>query len=444
MTQTTDKNNQTFLGLIRIKKMKQEFSKEDVSFFIRSVVDGTAPDYQISALLMAIYLNDLSKKEIYFLTKSMMESGHVFPSFGPSTVDKHSTGGIGDKSSLVLAPLVASLGVQVPMIAGRGLAHTGGTVDKLESIPGLSSQLTIEAFTKQLKSAGIVLMGQTAAIAPADRKLYALRDVTETVDHIGLITASIMSKKLAEGTAGLVLDIKYGAAAFMKTKARALALAKSLKGMGQKFGRKVSCFITDMNGPTGQWIGNAHEVIESIDILKNAGPNDLRELCIELAAEMVLLGKKANSYQRAKKMVEGALADGSALKKFSEFISLQGGPKDFVANYQDYLKLAEMETVICAKEKGYLSFENAEKLGMMLTRLGGGRTKKEDTIDHSVGIKILKRHGDALAKNEPLAIICHHQNQRELVSSIQNELVSTVLRITKKKPTKHSLIWKKI
>ncbi|MDH4466480.1 MAG: thymidine phosphorylase [Bacteriovoracaceae bacterium] len=432
----------TLLSLIEKKKRGKELSAEEISFFIDSVTEGSAPDYQIAALLMAIFLKNINKKETYLLTKAMLESGHVFDVFNQHTIDKHSTGGIGDKSSLVLAPLAAACGVTVPMIAGRGLGHTGGTVDKLESIPGFNTALTIDQFSDQLKKFGLVLMGQTESIAPADRKLYALRDVTGTVDHIGLITASIMSKKLAEGAAGIVMDIKFGSAAFMPDKKSALKLAKSISAMGAAFGKKVTCFITDMNGPTGVAMGNASEVLESLQVLQGRGPADLRELCLELTAEMVFMGKLAKNKRDARFKVEAALASGLALKKFDEFIALQGGPNEFSQQAKNLLKIAPVKTLVVARKKGYVQWKDAYKLGEILTTLGGGRRKKTDLIDHAVGIQVNARIGDKVQVGDTLMIIEHHEHQKNLIENILKEIEKDIVVITPKKPTSSKLIWK--
>jgi pyrimidine-nucleoside phosphorylase len=432
----------TFLSLVHKKKRGFELNSSEICFFINSVTDGTAPDYQIAALLMAIFLKNLSKKELYLMTKAMLESGHVFPLFNEHTIDKHSTGGIGDKSSLIVAPLAAACGLTVPMIAGRSLGHTGGTVDKLESIPGFSSALSLKQFAKQLKKYNLVLMGQTGEIAPADRKLYALRDVTGTVDHIALITASIMSKKLAEGAAGIVMDIKYGSAAFMVDKKSALKLAKSIQSMGKSFGKKVSCLITDMNQPTGETIGNSMEVLESIDILNNLGPADLRLLCVELVAEMLVIGKRAKNKKEARIKVESALSSGEALKKFDEFIELQGGPKLFSQSASKLLPIAPLTATMVAKKKGFVQYKSAYKLGEMLTRMGGGRTQKEDRIDHSVGIKVVQRIGNLVNKGDVIMTLHYHAHQQNLIPEIMGEIEKDVLVIMAKKPIVSKLIWK--
>lgn len=422
-------SGQTLLPLIHKKKQGEALSEQEIGFFIETVTEGTVPDYQIASLLMAIFLKNLTKKEIYFLTKAMLHSGQVFPSFNRHTIDKHSTGGIGDKSSLVLAPLAAACGITVPMIAGRGLGHTGGTIDKLEAIPGFRTALSSEEFIHQLQNYGMVLMGQTESIAPADKKLYALRDVTGTVDNIALITASILSKKLAEGAAGLVLDIKCGSAAFMQSPTAARQLAKSLRSTGEDFGKKVTCLITDMDQPTGEMIGNALEVLECIDILRGAGPQDLRELCLELGSEMVLLGKRAKTYKEARLKVETQLDNGQALQKFDEFVSLQGGPKNFAAQASSLLEVASQKTVLTAPKSGYLWLQEAHKLGEALTKLGGGRLKKEDNIDHSVGLCVHKRMADKVEKGEPLITFYHHENQKELIKKIKADLLQEVVQI---------------
>ena len=392
--------------IIEKKRDGAELAPEEIRDFINGYTAGSIPDYQMSALAMAIYFNGMTARETADLTRAMMESGKVIdPARIPGTkVDKHSTGGIGDKISIPLAPLVAACGATVPMISGRGLGITGGTLDKLESIPGYRVGLSEEEFIQTLETCGCSMIGQTAEIAPADRKLYALRDVTATVPSIPLIVSSILSKKLAEGTDALVLDVKCGSGAFMKTLKEARQLAQGLVDTGTAMGKKVIALITDMNQPLGRNIGNALEVRESLDILNNKGPEDVKALTIELARQMLTV---AEVLDLAGGVTAPALhlKDGSALAKFREMVACHGGDLDAG------LPVAKNKIPLPAPASGYVSRADAEAIGRASLLLGAGRTKTTDAIDHAVGLSGLKKIGEAVEKGEPFCII--HSNGHE-------------------------------
>ncbi len=408
---------------------------DDIRNLIAAYTRDEVPDYQMSALLMAIYLKGMTPAELAPWTDAMLRSGDVLDlSHIPRIkVDKHSTGGVGDKISLPLAPLVAACGVKVPMVSGRGLGHTGGTLDKLESIPGFSTQQTTERFIELVKDIGLGLIGQTAQIAPADKRIYALRDVTGTVSSIPLISSSIMSKKLAEGIDALVLDVKVGSGAFMTTIEDARILAKTMVGIGEKMGKKVVALLTNMDEPLGQAIGNALEVRESIEVLQNKGPADIRALTLELAHEMLRLGGKDPA------LAEKALADGSGLKKFAEIIAAQGGdPK--VCEDLDRLPKAQFTEPLCAEKSGYIQAVDTKEVGIGALVLGAGREKKEDAIDPGVGLMLKKRVGDKIEAGEPLMII--HHNKTGLDAARKRLLAA--YKIGAEKPVQKPLILDRI
>src|ERR1700692_2053676 len=356
--------------------------------------------------LMATWLRGLSLTETAALTQAMLHSGQVLDlsDLPGKKVDKHSTGGVGDKTSLVLAPIVAACGLFVPMISGRGLGHSGGTLDKLESIPGFNVNLSLHDFRRVLEACGCALIGQTAEIAPADKKIYALRDVTGTVESPGLICSSIMSKKLAEGIDALVLDVKTGSGAFMKKIEDAVNLAELLVETGTRMGKKVVALLTDMNQPLGRKAGNAMEVAESIEVLAGAGPKDLRELCLELAAWMFYLGERVKTLDEGKKLSSDLIASGQALEKFHEIVGLQGGDVGVV---DDPRRLAHARQTldVTSPADGFIAATQCEQLGVACVVLGGGREKKEDTIDPAVGLEFRKRIGDAVERGEPLCTL---------------------------------------
>jgi pyrimidine-nucleoside phosphorylase len=389
--------------LIRRKREGAALSDDEVRAFVRGYTDGVVPDYQAAALLMAIYFRGLDGAELAALTDAMLHSGEVLDLSqldGPK-VDKHSTGGVGDKVSLHLAPAVAACGVRVPMISGRGLGHTGGTLDKLESIPGFRVDLPTEEFTRTLAACGMALIGQTAKLAPADKKLYALRDVTGTVESIPLIAASIMSKKLAEGIDGLVLDVKVGSGAFMKTPERARELASTLVEIGKRAGKRCAALITDMDQPLGRWVGNAVEVQESLDVLSGRGEPDLVELTLALGAEMLLLGGVARSIEEGRGRIVQALGDGSALERFRQCVRLQGGvlPEgDAVRGW-----FAADSVRVPAPHAGVVTAIDAEAVGLAAITLGAGRLRKEDQIDPGAWIWLKKKVGERVELGDDLA-----------------------------------------
>jgi len=401
------------VDLIRKKRDSGEHSREEIDFLIAGYTRGDIPDYQMAAWLMAAWLRGLSSVELAALTEAMLYSGEVldFSDLPGKKVDKHSTGGIGDKTSLILAPIVAAGGLTVPMISGRGLGHTGGTLDKLEAIPGFNVNLSLEQFRSVLKQCGMGLIGQTKEIAPADKKIYALRDATSTVESIGLICGSIMSKKLAEGIDALVLDVKVGSGAFMKREEDAINLAEVMIETGKRMGKKVVALITDMEQPLGSAAGHANEVVETIDVLNGGGPPDLRELSMELSAWMFYLGERTPSVEEGRRLAETMIASGQAKEKFKQGIRLQGGD-DRVIDEPHRLVTARSHVDVSSPASGYISGTNSERFGIALAILGGGREKKEDMIDHAVGLQFHKRIGDRVEKGEALATIRYNADAR--------------------------------
>ena len=401
------------VDLIRKKRDSGEHSRDEIDFLIAGYTRGDIPDYQMAAWLMAAWLRGLSSSELAALTEAMLYSGEVldFSDLPGKKVDKHSTGGIGDKTSLILAPIVAAGGLTVPMISGRGLGHTGGTLDKLEAIPGFNVNLSLEQFRRVLRDCGMGLIGQTKEIAPADKKIYALRDATSTVENIGLICGSIMSKKLAEGIDALVLDVKVGSGAFMKREEDAISLAEVMIETGKRMGKKVVALITDMDQPLGRAAGHANEVVECIEVLSGQGPADLRELSLELSAWMFYLGDRTPSVEAGRHLAEKMIASGQAKEKFKQGIRLQGGD-DRVIDEPDRLVTGRSRVDVTSPASGYISGTDCERFGIALAVLGGGREKKEDTIDHAVGLQFHKRIGDRVEKGEPLATIRYNADAR--------------------------------
>ncbi len=393
------------VDIIMKKRDGGALERAEIDFFVDGVTAGTLPDYQASALLMAIVLRGMDAQETAWLTDAMVHSGiRVDLDEIPGVkVDKHSTGGVGDKTSLVLAPLAAACGVPVPMMSGRGLGHTGGTLDKLESIPGFRVNLSLEEMRAALASVGCAMIGQTAQIAPADKKLYALRDVTGTVESIPLISASIMSKKIAEGIDALVLDVKTGSGAFMKTEADSRRLAESLVSIGNRSGVRTEALITAMDAPLGRAVGNALEVIECIEILKGRGDQsgDLVDVSVELTARMLVLGKLAHDRSDAERRVRAAIASGEGLARLQQIIETQGGDPRVVDDYSR-LPSAPERHLVRATRDGYLTELHAESVGRASVILGAGRDRVEDPVDHGVGIMVLAKPGDQLSKGDPV------------------------------------------
>jgi pyrimidine-nucleoside phosphorylase len=401
------------VDLIRKKRDSGELSREEINFLVSGYTRGEIPDYQMAAWLMAVWIRGMNRSELAALTEVMLYSGEVLnhSEIPGKKVDKHSTGGIGDKTSLILAPIVAAGGLTVPMISGRGLGHTGGTLDKLEAIPGFNVNLSLDEFRRVLRECGMGLIGQTAEIAPADKKIYALRDVTSTVENIGLICASIMSKKLAEGIDALVLDVKTGSGAFMKKEEDAIRLAEVMVDTGKGMGKKVVALITDMDQPLGRMAGHSNEVTESIEVLKGRGPVDLRELSLELSAWMFYLGERTKSVEEGRHLAETMIVSGQALEKFRQGIRLQGGDER-VIDEPERLPIARLNFHVASSAGGFVTGTNCEQFGIALAMLGGGREKKEDEIDHSVGLEFHKRIGDGVEKGEPLATIHFNSDAR--------------------------------
>ncbi|BDG09051.1 thymidine phosphorylase [Anaeromyxobacter paludicola] len=392
--------------LIQQKRDGEELEPEQLAALVDGYTCGEVPDYQMAAFCMAVFFRGMSDAETAALTRAMLYSGEVLDlSDIPGVkVDKHSTGGVGDKVSLALAPIAAACGVKVPMISGRGLGHTGGTLDKLEAIPGFQVRLPVERFREILASVGACLIGQTERIDPADRKLYALRDVTATVESIPLIAGSIMSKKLAEGIDALVLDVKVGKGAFMRKTEDARKLAHTLAGIGRATGKKVVALLTAMDEPLGRTIGNALEVAEAVEVLRGGGPDDLRELTVALTAEMVLAAGLAGGHPEARRMVLGAIADGSALAKLEEIVAAQGGDPAAIRD-PERLPRAASTRVVAAPRPGLVQAVDARALGIAAMTLGAGRSRVEDPVDPSVGIVLQKKTGDYVEEGEPLCVL---------------------------------------
>lgn len=390
--------------IIHKKRNGGELSEEEIRFFIEGYTDESIPDYQAAALCMAVYFRGMTPKETSILTLAMAESGDQIDLGGIEgfTVDKHSTGGVGDKTSLIVVPIVASCGGKVAKMSGRGLGHTGGTVDKLESIPGFRTELNPDDFIKQVNGIGLCIVGQTGELAPADKKLYALRDVTATVESIPLIASSIMSKKLAAGSKGIVLDVKTGSGAFMKTVEESENLAKEMVAIGKSAGRSVTAVITNMDIPLGDSVGNSLEVIEAIKTLKGEGESDLTEVCLTLAAQMLSM-VTGEDEKTCYSMAKGAIDNGLAINKLREMISAQGGNANVVDDYSLF-KQPKYTAEIFSECDGYIEHTDAEKIGIASVILGAGREKKGDQIDPSAGIVLKKKTGDYVKKGEPLAV----------------------------------------
>jgi len=413
------------IDLIRKKRDGGALSATEIEYLIEGCTKdgGSIPDYQMAAWLMAVVLRGMTRGETAALTQAMLHSGEVLDlSFLPAKkVDKHSTGGVGDKTSLVLAPLVAAGGLFVPMISGRGLGHTGGTLDKLESIPGFRVSLTVPEFHRVLKACGCCMIGQTEKVAPADRKLYALRDVTGTVESPYLICASIMSKKLAEGTDALVLDVKTGSGAFMKKEEDAVFLAELMVETGERMGKQMVALITDMNQPLGCMVGNALEVRECIDVLHGGGPEDLRDLCHDLAAWMFFLGGASKTVADGKRLSEQIIASGQAFERFRHMVELQGGD---ISVIDDPTRLpgADHRVDVPSPRAGYVTSILCEQVGTACVVLGGGRERKEDSVDPAVGIVVYKKTGDKVSVGEPLCTIhCHSDAQAARAKTLLEE-----------------------
>lgn len=404
--------------IIKKKRDGYELSREEIYFFVNGYVDGSIHDYQAAALCMAIFYKGMTEEETAHLTSAMAESGDTvdLSCFGSSSADKHSTGGVGDKTTLIVAPIAASLGCVMAKMSGRGLGHTGGTIDKLESIQGFNTSLSPEEFFEVVNKTSIAVVGQTGNLTPADKKLYALRDVTATVDSLPLIASSIMSKKLAAGAKNIVLDVKYGSGAFMKTPESSVELAEAMVKIGNSCGRNTSAVITNMDIPLGYSIGNNLEVKEAIDVLTGTGPQDLKEVCLTLATQIVAITKGISSAD-ARALTEDALASGKAFSKFREWIAAQGGNTEWIDNTSLFPQ-AGITYEITAETDGFISAMDTEKIGICAVILGAGRETKDSDIDMSAGIVLKKKTGDKISKGDILAVL--HTNNADAVSSARD------------------------
>ena len=424
--------------LIHRKRDGEELDVQEISYLIDAYTRGEIPDYQMSAFLMAVYFAGMTDREVTTLTECMIRSGgtvDLSPVPGVK-VDKHSTGGVGDKTSMVVAPLAAAAGVVVPMMSGRALGHTGGTLDKLESIPGFHTDLTVEQFRAQLNELGLCFIGQSDQVAPADRKLYALRDVTATVESIPLIASSIMSKKMAEGLDALVLDVKVGSGAFMKKQVDARRLAQMMVGIGRRMDKRVQALITDMNQPLGYAVGNALEVMEVSQTLMNQGPPDLTRLCLELAARMIHLAKITPTLDGARELAENKLVDGSGYRKFKEVIQAQGGNAQALDKFE-LLPNATGMREIASPRAGYVSAINAEDIGRASTRMGAGRDRKDDRIDPAVGVILEVKMGE---KVDAGSVLCRLYYTSEDHVEEAAEMVEGAFRVSSQKAEDRELI----
>ncbi len=418
--------------LIAKKRDGFEFSEEEIKFIIENYIKDKIPDYQISALLMAIYFQGMEKQELTHFTNYMMHSGLVIDSkvYEGLTADKHSTGGIGDKVSIVLAPLIASCGLKVPMLSGRGLGHTGGTLDKLDSIPGYQTKLPIKKFIEIVKKVGVSIAGQTEEFVPADRKLYALRDVTATVESIPLIASSIMSKKLAAGPQILILDVKTGSGAFMKKYEQAKNLAQTMINIGLGMNRKVKALITDMNQPLGYNVGNMLEILECIDFLKTKKPDDLKKLVFNLSAHILLMANITDNIDSAFKILEEKIDSGKAYEKFIEMVEAHGGDISFIEKPDKFQK-AKHQYIYRSPKKGYISYMDGTLIGYSVVELGGGRKLITDNIDYSVGLIFHKKLGDFVNENEPILTIYYNSNLDQALNLIQQSIKISPNKIEK-------------
>ena len=454
----------TMYELIDKKKEGKELTKNEIYYIVKGYTDGNIPDYQMSAFLMAVCFVGMTREETYYFTMAMKESGDELDLSGVKgmVVDKHSTGGVGDKVSLVMGPMVAACGVPVAKMSGRGLGHTGGTIDKLESFSGFNVSPTEKEFIRNENELGISWAGQTVSLAPADKKIYALRDVTATVDSIPLIASSIMSKKLASGAGGIVLDITYGSGAFMKNTDDAVELAELMLDIGRKEGRKMSAAITDMNEPLGYAVGNSIEAAEAVECLKGNGPEDVMEVAYTLGSHMLVLNGKCRELSQARQMLEETISSGTALKKMAQWIERQGGNKAMVYD-TTLFKKAEIERVIkytgenpAFLTKGnnpeasytfekasqlYVSSINGKAIGNAVQILGGGRAAKDEKIDLSVGVRLLKKTGDIIKKQEALAIIYANNEEK---CNLAEEIVREAFGISDKKIQKRNKIFREI
>jgi pyrimidine-nucleoside phosphorylase len=428
------------VSIIDKKANHQPLTEEEITFAVHGYASGAIPDYQMASLLMAIRLQGMNKIETSLLTKAMVSSGDVvdLSSIDGIKADKHSTGGVGDKTSLIIGPIVSALGLKLAKMSGRGLGHTGGTIDKLESIPGFNTSLASDQFLHQVKTIGMAIVGQTGQLVPADKKMYALRDVTATVQSIPLIAASIMSKKIASGAQTILLDVKFGHGAFMKTVEEATLLAKTMVDIGTQLGKDTQAMLTDMNQPLGQTIGNRLEVMEAIETLQGKGPLDLTTLCVEACAMMLVQAKAMPSLEIARVAIEKSIHDGSAYQQFVRFVSAQGG--DIDAFLKPLNTPSKSIVTINATNAGYLASIHALDLGTLALSLGAGRFTKEDSIDMKAGIVLLKKQGDSVAFNDPLMTLYSDMP----IDQTMKDIALAACPITSTKPTLRPLIEKVI
>jgi len=421
------------VDIINKKKVGQTLTREEIDFFVQGYVRGEIPDYQIAALYMAIYFKGMNEEEIANLTMAYVHSGDTIDLSGIKgvKVDKHSTGGVGDKISLIVIPLVASLGIPVAKMSGRGLGHTGGTIDKLEAIPGFRTSLTTEEFVANVNKYGMAVGGQTANLTPADKLTYALRDVTGTVDSIPLIAASIMSKKIASGADAIVLDVKVGSGAFMKSLEEAEKLARCMVQIGKSLNRKTIAVITDMNQPLGHEVGNANEIREVMEVLRGKGAEDETTVALTIATYMAIASGKYTDFEATYAELQEIINSGKALAKFKELVSIQGGDPQIV-DEPEKLPQAKNHWEVCSGQAGYISSIDAEKIGVAAMLLGAGRKKKEDSIDYAAGVTLLKKVGDYVEVNEPLCIL--HTNLDQVETNI---LEAYTIQTAKPEPLKY-------
>lgn len=430
-----------FKNIIAKKRDGFELSREEIEFFANAAADGSVPDYQISALLMAIYINGLNDRETLDLTNAMAHSGDVadLSEIDGIKGDKHSTGGVGDKTTLIVAPIVSCCGVKMAKMSGRGLGHTGGTVDKLESVPGFNSSLSSEDFISAVNKCGLCVTGQSGNLCPADKKLYSLRDVTETVGNVSLIASSIMSKKLAGGADCIVLDVKCGSGAFMHEVKDAEALARKMVNIGNGAGRKTAALITDMDVPLGKNIGNSLEIIEAVDVLKGNGPDDLKLVALELAAKLLQLSGNG-SHDECIAMAQSKIDDGSALKKLAEMVKIQGGDERYIYDTSLFEK-SKYSMDVKAPDSGYISSMETESIGSACVILGAGRQTKEDDIDHTAGIVLEKKTGMKVESGETIAVL--YASDEKLLAPAAEKFLGAIA-IGKEKPQQRPLIFETV
>ncbi|MEW9699062.1 pyrimidine-nucleoside phosphorylase [Paenibacillus sp. SI8] len=426
------------VDLIHKKRLNEALDEQEIQFIVNGYTNGDIPDYQMSALLMSIFFNGMTGAEISALTLAMAGSGEMIDlsEIQGIKVDKHSTGGVGDKISLIVGPIVASLGIPVAKMSGRGLGHTGGTVDKLESIPGFQIELTKEAFIEAVNTNKIAIVGQSGNLAPADKKMYALRDVTATVESIPLIASSIMSKKIASGADAIVLDVKIGSGAFMKTLDDARVLARTMVDIGKSLNRNTIAMITDMEQPLGREIGNANEIIESIEVLRGTGDRELTEVAISVASYMAVLGKAFDTFEQAQAAIRDIVANGKALETFKKFVASQGGNPQ-VVDQPELLPTAAYHVEVLAAKEGYVNQIDAEQIGIAAMLLGAGRAKKEDQIDYAVGLTLNKKIGDTVQVGDSICTI--HANRLD-VKEVES-MIHDAYRIEAEKPPAVQLIY---